>query len=122
MPSSGQRLRTVEHTDVIETQKSALEHIHAIRILAINPPREIQQEFVKYTLEKTPVGASADAFLDLVDAPGRPGMHRRVDVAERPFVGGQLSVRVHVPFAQQKYELFLGKIGIYQRQRNGVER
>src|ERR1700730_24983 len=102
MPPGGQRLRTVEHTDVIEAQKAALKYVHAIRVLAIYPPREIQQEFMKYTLEEAPVGAPAYAFFNLVDAPRRPGMHRRVDVAKRPFIGGQLPVRMHVPFAQQE--------------------
>ena len=34
-----------------------------------------------------------------VDLPGRPGVHRRIDVAERPFVGGQLPVWVHRPLS-----------------------
>src|SRR6195256_1338146 len=63
MPSGGQRLRTVEYPDVVETQKPALEYVHAIRVLAIYPPREIQQEFMKYAFEEAPVGAPADAVL-----------------------------------------------------------
>ena len=35
-------------------------------------------------------------------------MHRRVHVAERPFVGRHLSVGMHVPFAQHQDELILG--------------
>src|SRR6266850_1415724 len=57
---------------------------------------------MKYAFEEAPVGAPADAFLDLVDTPRRPGMHRRVDVAERPLIGGQLPVRVHEAAAQDR--------------------
>ncbi len=41
MSSGGQRLRTVEYPDVVEPQKPALKYVHAIRVLAIYPPREI---------------------------------------------------------------------------------
>ena len=60
--------------------------------------------------------------VDLEDAPGRPGVHRRVDVAERPLVGRQLAVRVHVPLARQQHELLLGELGVDQRERDAVER
>ena len=43
--------------------------------------------------------------VDLVDAPGGPGVHRRVHVAEVPLVGRELAVRVHVPLAQQQQQL-----------------
>ena len=48
-------------------------------------------------------------------------MHRRIDVAERPLVGRQLAVRVHVPLARQQHELLLRELGIDQRQRDRVE-
>ena len=60
--------------------------------------------------------------VDLEDAPGRPGVHRRVDVAELPFVGRHLAVGVHVPFAGQQHELLLGELGVDQRERHAVER
>src|SRR5438067_8779042 len=41
-------------------------------------------------------------LLDLVDAPRRPGVHRRIDVAQRPFVRGELPVGMHVPLAQDR--------------------
>ena len=49
-------------------------------------------------------------------------MHRRIHVAERPLVGRNLSVGMHVPLAQHQDELILGKIRIHQRQRNAVKR
>ena len=49
-------------------------------------------------------------------------MHRRVDVTEFPFVGGQLAVRVHRPFPAHQHQLFLGEIRVDMRQRDRVER
>src|SRR5215510_9303823 len=48
-------------------------------------------------------------------------MDRRVDVAEGPFIRRDLSVRMHVPFAEHEDQLFLGKGRIDQSQRNAVE-
>ena len=59
--------------------------------------------------------------VDLVDAPGRPGVDRRVDIAECPLVGGKLAVGVHVPLARQQFKLALGEVGIDQRQRDAVK-
>ena len=61
-------------------------------------------------------------LIDLVDAPRGPGVHRRVDVAERPLVRGKLPVRVHVPFAQQQHQLLLRELGVDEGQRDAVER
>ena len=59
--------------------------------------------------------------VDLEHAPGGPGVDRRVDVAEGPFVGRQLAVGVHVPFARKQDQLLLGELGIDQRQRDAVK-
>ena len=48
-------------------------------------------------------------------------MHRRIDVAERPFIGGDLAVGVHVPLARQQQELFLRELRIDDGQRQCVE-
>ncbi len=61
-------------------------------------------------------------LVDLVDAPRRPRVHRRVGVPERPLVGGKLTVGVHVPFAQQQHELLLRELRIDNRERDAVER
>ena len=49
-------------------------------------------------------------------------MHRRVHVSERPLVGGQLPVGVHVPFAEQEEQLLLGEVGIDEREGDAVKR
>src|SRR5262249_9188896 len=108
--------------DIVESEKAALEDVHAFRVLAIYPPGEIQQELLKHAFEKGAVSASSLFLFDLVDAPSGPGVHRGIDVAERPFVSGQLSVRMHVPFAQEEHELLLGKVGIDEREGYAMER
>ena len=59
--------------------------------------------------------------VDLEDAQRGPGVHRRVDVAEGPLVGGQLPVRVHVPLAAQQDQLRLRELGVDVRERDAVE-
>ncbi len=49
-------------------------------------------------------------------------MNRRVDVAEVPFVGRDLTVRVQVALLQQQQDLLLGVGRIDQSERHGVER
>ncbi len=41
----------------------------------------------KMRFQEVAVAYAAALLLDLVDAPGGPGMHRRIDIAERPLVG-----------------------------------
>ncbi len=73
-------------------------------------------------LQERVVGPPGQLAVDLEDAQRRPGVHRRVDVAEGPFVGGQLAVGVHVPLARQQHQLLLGRGRIQPRQRQAVER
>ena len=44
----------------------------------------------------------------------RPGVHRGIDVAERPFIGRQLAIRVHQPDSAEQFELPLGKLRVDQ--------
>ena len=48
-------------------------------------------------------------------------MHRRIDVAEVPFVGRNLAVGMHVALAEHQFELLLAEIGIDQRQGDDME-
>src|SRR5271157_1574418 len=112
---------TVEHSDIIETEKAALENVAAVGILAIYPPGEIQKKFVEYPLEECAIGHSTNAAFDFVNAPSRPSVYGRIHIAESPLVGGQLSVRMHVPFTYKKDELFFGEIWIDDGERNAME-
>ena len=99
-----------------------MKDVLALGILAVHPPCEVQQELVKDLLEKPAIAFAAPLFLDLVYAPRGPRMYRGVHVAQCPFVRGQLTVGMHVPFAQHQHELFLGEDRVHQRQGDTVER
>ena len=99
-----------------------MKNIHALGVFAVHPPGEVEQKFVEDTFEKLPIGFAAHALFDLVDAPRRPGMHRRIYVTESPFVRRQLPVRMHVPLAKKQSQLFLGEVRIDLRERDTVER
>ena len=66
-------------------------------------------------------GAAALVAVVLEDAHCRPGMHRRIDVAECPFIGRQLAVRMHQPDLAQQQQLRLGEIRIDQRKRDAMK-
>ena len=127
-PPVGSGTAAVEHADVVQTEKAALKNVPALLVLAVDPPGEIQQQLVKHAFEKFQVARvfrirfAALLAVHLEHPPRRPRVHRRIHVAERPFVGGQLAVRVHVPFARQQDELTLGELGVNHRQRNAMER
>src|SRR5262249_33254812 len=116
-----QRRAAVEDTDVVESKKAALEDVHSFSVFPINPPGEVQHQLVKDFFEEPNVAYTASLFLDLVNTPCRPRMHRRIHIAEGPFIGRQLSIWVHVPFAKQEHELLFGEIGIDKRERDTVE-
>ena len=92
-PPVGSGRAAIENADVVEAEEAALEHVVAFGVLAVHPPGEVQQQLVEDALEERAIADAAPLLLDLVDAPRRPGVHRRVHVAERPFVRGQLPVR-----------------------------
>ena len=122
MAPGGERRRAVKDSDVVQAQEPSLKDIRAVGVLAVHPPCEIQEQLVKDLFEETTIGHAAHAPLDFVDTPRGPGVNRRVDVAEGPFVRGQLAVGVHVPFAQKEDELIFGKIRIDECQGNAVKR
>ena len=118
-----QRRAAVEHADIVEAEKAALEDVAALGVLAVHPPGEVQHQLVEHALQEGEVAARRRARRGRSRTrASRPGMHRRVDVAEFPFVGRQLTVRVHVPFARQQHELLLGEVRIDQRQGDAVKR
>ena len=64
-PSSRKRLAAVEDADVVQTEKAALKDVSSLGILAIHPPGEIQQQFLKNPLKKFAVGLGRGAFFRL---------------------------------------------------------
>ena len=110
-----QRLAHVEQADVVEAEEAALKYVAPARVLAVDPPGEVQQQLVKQAFEKLEVADAGRLAVVLVDLQRRPGVHGRVDVVEIPFVGRQLSVRMHEPRLRQQRELRLGEGRIDRR-------
>ena len=121
MAAGGQGIAAVEDSDVVEAEKAALKNVHAVGVFAVDPPGEIQKQFVEDADEKSAVAAAVAFLVDLVDAPRGPGVDRRVYVSESPFVGRELAVGMHVPFAEDEHELLFGEIGIDQGERDAVK-
>jgi len=60
-------------------------------------------------------------LLHPVEKDRRPGLYRRVDIAEVPLIGRDLPGWMQVRLAQQQIELLLGEIGVDGRQRESVK-
>src|SRR5438552_13744132 len=71
--------------------------------------------------EKRAIAAPLLFSFDLINAPGRPCDHGRIDVAKMPLVCRDLAVRMLVPFARNEIELTFRKMRIDQRKRDAVK-
>ena len=116
-----QRRTAVKHADVVQAEESALEGVFARTILAIEPPGEVEQQLLKTALQPLDVALARARLFQAVGEDGGPGMHRRIHVAEVPFVGGDLAVRVQVVLTQHQIELLLAEIHVHQRERQDME-
>src|SRR2546428_13523722 len=105
MTASWQRRAAVEDPNVIQAEKSALEDVTPFSIFAVDPPDEVEQELVEHPLQEVAVAFPTSFLLDLVDAPRRPGMDWRVDVAAGPVVDGQVPAGRHVPLPPEQNEV-----------------
>ena len=54
-PSTGSCGRAVDRADVVEPEEAALEHVVALGVLAVDPPREVEQQLVEDPLEEVEV-------------------------------------------------------------------
>ena len=99
-----------------------MKDISSTEILAIAPPGEVGNQLLENMPKESCItNATISRLVDLIDEEGRPRMHRWINIAEAPFIGGQLSVGVHVPLAQEQDELLLGKGWVNQCQWDAVE-
>ena len=121
MAAVGERGAAIEDADVIEAEESAFENIFASGIFPIHPPGESDQQFVEDCFQKCAVAFAGLLALDLVNAPGRPADDRRIDIAEVPFVGGNLAVGMLIPFAHDDIELAFGEVRIDQGEGNAMK-
>src|SRR5438105_980958 len=102
---------TVEDADVVQPEKAAGKQVFAFDVLAVDPPGEIDEEFVENPRQEQAVTAAARSS-HLIDSPACPRVHRRINVAEIELVGRELAVGVHVPLAEHQNELLLREIRI----------
>ena len=90
--AAGRKRRTaVEDADVVQSEKPALEQILAESVFAIHPPTEIQHQLGERPLEKIEIAFSIQGLLGAVQEDCGPGVNRRIDVAEVPLVGRDLT-------------------------------
>src|SRR5436190_1134571 len=74
MSAVGQWPAAIEHTDVVEAEETARENVATARVLAVHPPREIEQQLLERAREEASIARAGRTGL-LVDAPHRPRVH-----------------------------------------------
>ena len=92
-----------------------------VRSLRLTHQVKFSSSFWKQPLSHSRSPSPRCRRFEAVGEDGRPGVDRRVDVAEVPLVGRDLAVGVHVPLAQHQLELVLAEIGVDERQGEDVE-
>ena len=107
------QMRPVDGPDVVEPEEAALEDVRAVGVLAVDPPREVDEQLVEDPVQERDVLRPVDGE----DLEGCPRLDRRVHVVERPLVGRDRSVRVLEPLPTEQGELVLGEGRINASQR-----
>ena len=115
-----ERLAAIEHSDVVEAKEAASENILAPRVLAIDPPGEIDQQLLEGPRQEDLVALLGRSGR-LVDLPDAPRMNGRIDVAQMPFIGRDLTAGMHVPLAQKQDHLLFGEVCIQSCHRDHVK-
>src|SRR2546428_10181849 len=115
-------MAAVEHRDVIEPEKAALENVVAFAVHLVNPPREIDQQFMKTLFEKFAVSFARANSIHVVNTPYCPRMNRWIQIGELPLVSGNLAVRMLKLLKQQEPQLLLRELRIDQRERHAMKR
>src|SRR5213080_2648932 len=111
----------IEYADVIESEESALKDIVTFGIFSIHPPGKGEQQFMEDRIQECAVAFAGLFALDLENAPGCPCQDGRIYVAKVPFIGGNLAVRVLIPFTDHSIELAFGKVRVDQSQWNAMK-
>ena len=114
---AGRQVGAVDRADVVQAEEAALEDVVAPGVFPVHPPGEVDQELVEDPGQEVEVAAAVDG----PDLQRRPGVHRRVDVAEIPLIRRQRPVRVLEPFPAHHDQLVLGERRVQVGQGHGVE-
>ena len=72
--TGGQRARAVEHPDIVEAEEPALEDVQALRVLAVHPPGEVQQQLVEDPFQERDITGTAVPAAIVFDRRATPPM------------------------------------------------
>ena len=111
------QVRAVDRADVVQAEEAAGEEVVALGVHPVDPPGEVHQQLRHQPGQEVGVAAA----VDVPHVQRRPGVHRRVGVAERPLVGRQRAVGVLEPLAAHRQQLVLGERRVEVGQGHGVE-
>jgi hypothetical protein len=110
-------VRTVERTDVVQAEESALEQVRSVGVLPVHPPGEVHQQLVEDPAEEVEIATTVDRE----HLQRGEGLYRRVDIAEVPLVRRQRAVRVLEPFPADQQQLVLREVRVHVCQSDAVE-
>src|SRR5271166_6531892 len=89
-----QRRAAVKDADIVQTEEATFKQIFAKAVFAVHPPTEVQHQLRKRPPEELEVALAFEGLLRAVQENRRPGVYRRIDVAEVPLVGRNLTRRM----------------------------
>src|SRR3954469_5024191 len=112
VPAGRQLSTAVEDADIVQSQESSGKDVLALWILSVDPPVEIQHQPLERTFQEAHV-CPAEFLFDVKEEQRRPGMYRRIHVAEVPLVCGKLPVGMRIKRAQHQQQLLFCEIEIY---------
>ena len=111
----------VEDANIVEPEKTAFVKIVAGAIFAVSPPSEVPCQLGKNPPQELEIAIPAQCLFRPVEKDRGPGVHRRIDIAEVPLIGRDLTAGVLISPDKQEVELLLGEIYVDGRQRDRVE-
>src|SRR5262249_22697053 len=105
-----------------EAEEAAFKDVAAFAVDLVDPPGEVDEQFVETALEELAIAAARALLLHAVDAPDSPGVYRRIQVRKLPPVCGDLSIGMLELLEQQDPELVLGVARIDGGERDAMKR
>src|SRR5260370_14424593 len=112
----------VEDADIVQPEETAFKEVLAKAIFSVHPPTEVKHQLGEASLEELDVAFPFERLLRAVKEDRRPGMDWRIDVAEVPLVGRNLTGWMNEVFPQHQIELVFCEIRIDCGERDGMER
>src|SRR5439155_416490 len=83
---------TIDDRDVVEAEETAFKNVVALAIDLVDPPREMDEQFVETAFEERSIRLTGANAIHVVDAPHSPRVNRRIQVGELPFISGYLAI------------------------------